>query len=505
MSKSIVAILLFCAGSAGAITVDPNQQIGTDFGKETAAAWTASAQPGFPKGITAVAYTDQSCKCLQWARTDASGAVPTWEAHSSNSWLTGAASTLHGSDGKQVQVFGPDPLILGVPQAGATAVKDRFVIFSILSTVSNHDQDVYIAVSDDGAHTFDRFALVTKSAGGGSVDRPSAAVDPVNGKIWVWWAQNTTSGERYWVNSISIGAAKTDAPVIGTPDRFSVPIGISSIGHGSMAVRHVNAVGGGGTEVMFAWPDGYAAGDDCPAKNTDASGYNKQALHWYLSSKTYALLTIEKPAQLVQVEGPTTLFNLNGWAHHPISTAAVDTFKGCVAPGAPSSFYGTGSIPQIVYDTATGKRFVAIGRSFTHSDRVGMVLYTSTDETTWTQTKLATTFGDTADAWRPSVAMLPGQLALTYYTTDDTNTTTGGNVTRYGAIMDLASGTWSRARLSNAGPGQMVPSVGAGNNGDYEGLAAELQTGTFLDSYSDNRLGNSTTPAVKVWGSRFRK
>jgi hypothetical protein len=321
------------------------------------------------------------------------------------------------------------------------------------------------------------------------VDRPSAAVDPVNGKIFVWWA---ASGS-YYVNTVTIAAAAGSSPVIGNPDSFPLPSGVTRAAHGSMAIRHDYT--SGGSEVMFAWPDGYGAGDDCPSASTDANGYNSNWITWYLSSKVYG-------------------GGLSLWSHHEFATAGPGTYLTCVDPaytpsGGGDSFYGVGALPQIAYDPGTNTRFIALGRSYWQGSGVRTIVYSSTDETHWTWYDLRNlspnkNTATPGDQWRPSIAILPqangGKLAVGYYSTEAPQST--GHTSRWAAMYDLSSGVWQATReisIAASGTSQNVPWFGNGSNGDYVGMAAELSTGTFTDVWPDNR--NGTTPSV--WSARF--
>src|SRR5262249_24447525 len=144
-----------------------------------------------PNGIVAVAFTATDCMksttgdCVRWAHSKGN----TWEHHAvtdTSVWVV--PSTFTGSDGKKITRWGPDPIMLGIPRSGTTKVKGRFVYIGMISTSANTNQDIFIAVSDDGGHSFRRFGLVTKNGGNGSVDRPCAAVDRENGTIWVQWS-----------------------------------------------------------------------------------------------------------------------------------------------------------------------------------------------------------------------------------------------------------------------------------------------------------------------------
>ncbi|HVV85694.1 MAG TPA: hypothetical protein VHE35_21695 [Kofleriaceae bacterium] len=487
------------------LIVEPRGRAHGENGKETSAAWAASADIHDPEGVVAVAFTQSNCRtsssCARWARRGGGG---TWEAHGDNepSWAVPAG--FKGSDGAAPLRWGPDPLLLAIPRAGVAEVEDRFVYVGMMSTSAHADQDIFVAVSDDGARTFKRFALVTANGGGGGIDRPAAAVDPVDGTVWVWWA----NGKQYWVDSVQVPLDGASPPVIGTPDPFPLPAAAARAAHGALAVRHVGTGGLSGSQLLFAWPDDYGAGDDCPAKATtargelaDAAGLNTFPIQWFLSVKTFGL-PVARPAGEVG----------NGWAHHPITTAPAGSFQTCVDPARrPGSkgipFFGVGAIPAIAVDGDTGEVFVALARSSLLKP-TSIHLYSSTDLSTWDDFAIP---GD-ANRWRPTIGFLPApggaggaggaQLGLAWYEVRKPATAGGGDSTRWATIYDLASKTWRvPTMISAATTGtEQIPWSSSGSNGDYEGMAVDVAGRRFIDTWPDNRTGGSQP---MIWTARF--
>ena len=474
--------------------VDPNQQISTNPGKETAAAWNESA--GSAGGVTAIAFTNSSCQgagtCARWAATDPNN-DNVWIQHSENNSADWDTSSLSFPAGDAATQWGPDPLILGVPVSGTTKTRDRFVYIGMMSSQLSPNRDIFIAVSDDGAKSFHNFAFVSKTGSRLDVDRPAAAVDPVNGTIWVQWVSDKANlPGKYWVSAITIPAAPGSAPVVGNPDSLPLPSGAQRAAHAALAVRHVDA---NRTEVMLAWPDDYGSGQSCPGGETYSDGYNNKKITWWFSSKTYA-----SPGG-------------GSWTHQVITTAADHTYLMCVDPaflagGTGDAAYGVGATPWLVYHPASNSRLVVLARSTAKNAKVHIHLYSSKDGVSWSDTPLTDLGNGGSHQWRPSMALVGSRLAIAYYSTQLTNTS--GNISRWATIRELAArirkakalniGAYSL--ISKAGPGQVVPWFGNGATGDYVGMAADQLKKRFVDSWSDQR-GPSPPSSPTVYATRF--
>jgi hypothetical protein len=469
--------------------VETNQQVSTNAGKETAAAWNESA--GTAGGVTAVAFTNTTClqtgtTCARWAATDANN-DSVWIQHSENTPADWDTSSFTFGAGDPPTQWGPDPLILGVPVSGNVKTKDRFVYIGMLSSKLTPNRDIFIAVSDDGARSFHNFAAVSQPGSRLNVDRPSATVDPVNGTIWVQWASDDTNlPGKYWVAAIKIPAAPGSAPVVGAPSPIPLPSAAPRAAHGALAVRHVDDTT---TEVMFAWPDGYGSAQGCPGGQTFADGYNQNPITWYFSNSVFSS----------SGAGP--------WKHNVITTAPAHTYLQCVDPaflagGTGDAAYGVGATPWLVFEPAFGKRYVVLGRTKSKGDKVHIHLYSSKDGVTWADRQLTDSNSVGSHQWRPSMALLPSRLAVGYFSTQ--KLTANGNISRWAAVLALGPlAPVHSMEISRARAGETVPWFGNGATGDYQGMAADLLKGRFVDTWSDQR-GPSPPASPTVFATRFR-
>jgi hypothetical protein len=410
-----------------------------------------------PNGSLVVAYNawTTSNAVVGWSVSHNNG--DTWTRHlqtDSGYGLGSAPASETLAAGGSFGGFREDPTVVGTQNAGQIARLS--IVWS--TAMSGDTSDVGIAVSnDDGRHfgastipaPTNAVHLVSTPSSGVGVDQPTAAGDPDDGSIWVWWRSSTGA----WSRGLTYDASG-NLTWLTSPTMVS---GSGACNPASSLATNITVAREGGSRVLYlAYPTSQG-GTKCNGTTENVT--------WYIARSTN-----------------------NGSAWTCETVANDPTWP----PFTANCRVRNITRPWLVSNPVNGDLWYAI----VHSGSLGTraQLYVKHTGGSWT---LGPTFNPSGssvhDQWGVSLAILypsvasRAQLALAWH---DTRDDTVGNTmaTVIGAFSADDGANWNVSRISRLSASTpQVPWL-AGNVGDYESMTADPVYKNFVIPWADGRI-----------------